>query len=248
MSNKIAVISDIHGNILALEKVASDISNRQVNLVINLGDHLSGPLWPKETVDFLKKQNWIQILGNHDRQLITQKQENMGASDLYASQFLNTDDLNWLKSLPERRKPFEGFLIFHGSPDNNILYLLETIESGRVRLASQDEVRDRLGQTKSPMILCGHTHIPRIFKLIDGPLIVNPGSIGLPAYDDIKPEPHVMETGSPHARYAILEEKNKKWSIELIALSYDHNKAAKRARENDRADWEIGLQTGFMKI
>ena len=49
----IAAISDIHGNILALEAVVRDIARRHVDTVVNLGDHLSGPLWPKETIQFL---------------------------------------------------------------------------------------------------------------------------------------------------------------------------------------------------
>jgi len=55
---KIAVLSDIHGNIAALEEVAADIETRQVDRVFNLGDHISVPLYPKETLQFLMKQDW----------------------------------------------------------------------------------------------------------------------------------------------------------------------------------------------
>ncbi|MBI2333999.1 MAG: metallophosphoesterase, partial [Chloroflexi bacterium] len=77
-------------------------------------------------------------------------------------------------------------------------------------------------------------------------LIINPGSVGLPAYEDETPEHHVMETGSHHARYAILEYKNDDWQVELITVAYDHQQAAKQARKNGRPDWEYALQTGFM--
>jgi predicted phosphodiesterase len=80
---KIAVIADIHGNLIALEQVVADIERRCVDLVINLGDHISGPLWPKETLDYLKTKDWLQIRGNHERQLLTQTPEKMGASDQY---------------------------------------------------------------------------------------------------------------------------------------------------------------------
>lgn len=60
--SKIAIISDIHGNLLALEEVADDIQRRNVELIVNLGDHVSGPLWPMEAVDYLKhpgcKHRW----------------------------------------------------------------------------------------------------------------------------------------------------------------------------------------------
>jgi hypothetical protein len=57
-----------------------------------------------------------------------------------------------------------------------------------------------------------------------------------------------METGSPHARYAILERQAEHWLVELIAVSYDHHKAAAQASKNGRPDWAIGLQTGVLKV
>ena len=81
----------------------------------------------------------------------------------------------------------------------------------------------------------------------DGTLIGNPGSVGLPAYDGLKPVPHVIETGSPHARYGIIEKSNAEWNVESIAISYDHDRAAAQALRNNRTDWEIGLRTGYMK-
>lgn len=84
---KIAIVSDIHGNIAALEKVVEDIETRHVECVFNLGDHVSGPLYPRETLEFLTKQDWVHILGDHDRQLIRQNPERHGLS-LSASFFL----------------------------------------------------------------------------------------------------------------------------------------------------------------
>ena len=246
MSRKIAVISDIHGNILALEKITADIKSRQIDLVYNLGDHLSGPLWPKETADFLKQQDWLHLLGNHDRNLISHKLDDLGPSDYYAGQRITSDDLEWLKTLPADAETNEGIYLCHGGPRNDLLYLLETIENKRVRLAAPHEIKERLADTDAPLLLCGHTHIPRIVQLDTGQLIVNPGSAGLPAYDDQKPEYHIIENGSPHARYAVLEKNGSSWDVEIIAVSYDHQTAAKKASENGRPDWEIGLNSGFM--
>ncbi len=138
--------------------------------------------------------------------------------------------------------------MFHGSPADDLSYLVERIENGRARLATQSEINERLDAVKSPIILCGHSHIPRIVEITAGQIIINPGSVGLPAYDDEEPEPHIMETGSPHARYAILENHFNNWTIELIAITYDHHKAADQALKNGRRDWEIGLKTGYMKM
>jgi predicted phosphodiesterase len=90
---KIALVSDIHGNIAALEKVVADIETRHVDRVFNLGDHVSGPLYPKETLEFLMKQDWVHIAGNHDRQLVQQNPAQYGASDRYAFGLLSKSEL-----------------------------------------------------------------------------------------------------------------------------------------------------------
>ncbi|MBC8504778.1 MAG: metallophosphoesterase family protein [Anaerolineales bacterium] len=245
---KIAILSDIHGNLAALEQVVADIQRRGVDLVVNLGDLISGPLWPKETLDYLRTQDWIQIRGNHERQILTQNPEQLGVSDLFARRCLDVEDLKWLHSLPARAEIGTEIVLVHGSPSDDKQYLLEAISNGHSCLASLDEIKARIGDETAPIILCGHTHISRIVAVSDNQLVVNPGSVGLPAYDDIEPEPHVMEAGSPHARYAVLEKNAERWNTELIAISYDHNRAVDRARANNREDWVIGLQTGFMKL
>jgi calcineurin-like phosphoesterase family protein len=75
--------------------------------------------------------------------------------------------------------------------------------------AESSEVLTRAGDVRASLILCGHTHIPRSERLADGRLIVNPGSVGLQAYEDQLTFPHKMETGTPHARYAFLEPKTR---------------------------------------
>jgi putative phosphoesterase len=243
---KIAIVSDIHGNILALEKVVADIEARQVDCVFNLGDHISGPLYPKETLQFLMKQDWVHILGNHDRQLISQNPQQHGLSDKYAFSFLNDSDLDWLRILPASTIVNNQFFLFHGTPSSDNTYLLETVEHGNARLATHAEITQRLDGAISQIMLCGHTHIPRVVEIPQNILIVNPGSVGLPAYSDETPEYHVMETGSHRARYTILEYKNSNWQAEMITVGYDYQQAAQQARKNGRLDWEYALQTGFM--
>ena len=64
---RIAVIADIHGNLPALEAVLIDIARRHVDRTINLGDCVSGPLWPREVCDLLMASDDLTIRGNHDR-------------------------------------------------------------------------------------------------------------------------------------------------------------------------------------
>jgi putative phosphoesterase len=244
---KIAILSDIHGNLPALKQVVADLQRRGVERVFNLGDHVSGPLWPKETAQFLMVQDWTHIQGNHDRQLVSQNSAQHGPSDRYAFQHLNETELNWLRDLPASLVVDQQLLLFHGAPTSDSTYLLETIEYRRLRLATPVEIEERQGGTCLPVLLCGHTHTPRVVELADQTLIVNPGSVGLPAYyDDDSSKPHVVETGSPHARYAILEKIERSWRVEMVVLEYDYARAAEQARKNGRLDWEMGLRTGFM--
>ena len=108
-------------------------------------------------------------------------------------------------------------------------YWLETVTddfglngSLGVRAATKSEVLARLDtglHLKASLIICGHTHIPRIVSVTSptgGHLItvINPGSVGLPAYDDEYPFIHHIENGSYHARYAIAERKATGWQVE----------------------------------
>ena len=79
----------------------------------------------------------------------------------------------------------------------------------------------------------------------DGGVIVNPGSVGLPAYVHDGAHAHVSETGSPLARYAVVEPADGTPRITFVALTYDIASAAARAEANDRPDWAYALRTGY---
>jgi putative phosphoesterase len=241
---RIAVLADVHGNLPALLSAAEDIARRGIDTVINLGDHASGPLWPHETVAFLMQQNWFQIAGNCDRQLVQQAPVDHGASDRFAFERLTSDQIQWLRALPATATVSDGILAFHGTPSNDEAYLLEAVEDGRVRLARHAELLQRLRGVTAQLMFCGHSHIPRVVS-VGNSLIVNPGSIGLPAYTHSQPEPHAMESGSPDARYAIVEKADHGWRAELVALPYNHLAAAKQAQQHGRADWARALRTGY---
>jgi hypothetical protein len=76
--------------------------------------------------------------------------------------------------------------------------------------------------------------------------MVNPGSVGCPAYADPTPPAHVSETGSPHARYALLTREAGRWRADLVAIEYDWDRASARASENGRPDWARAVATGYV--
>jgi hypothetical protein len=92
--------------------------------------------------------------------------------------------------------------------------------------------------------LCGHSHLPRVQAISRGRLVVNPGSVGLQAYETDYPCVHVIENGSPHLRYAICEQAGDRWNVWQRAVAYEHDKAAATARRNGRDDWARWLETG----
>ena len=103
------------------------------------------------------------------------------------------------------------------------------------------------GITQS-LILCAHTHIARAVRLGDGRLMVNPGSVGCPGYRDTVPFPHVIEAGTPDARYAILELASASWSVTFRHVPYDHEAMAALARQQRRARTGVGAGDGLGQV
>jgi predicted phosphodiesterase len=244
---RIAVLSDIHGNLLALKAVLHDLAHRQVGTIVNLGDSLSGPLQPSETAAFLMAQPWVQLAGNHERQLLDFAPERRGPSDRYAHSQLGSEVFEWMATLRHAQPLNEEVFLCHGTPRSDIEYFLDTVDAPSVRAATHDEIDERLGPVAAAVVVCGHTHIPRMVRSRAGQLLVNPGSVGLQAYEDESPAYHVVENNSPNARYAIVEKRGGTWQAQLLAVPYDHAGAADLARQRGRPDWEVALMCGRMK-
>ncbi len=268
-THRIAIVSDIHGNLPALEAVWAEIERAAPALVVNLGDIASGPLWPRETVQWLMAREaaepalWRTIAGNHERQALAADLARMGASDACAARALGAPERAWLAALPGTQWLADDVLLCHGTPASDLVYFMETVTPGfgvdghrGVRAASVAELSARAAETpaadarsglSASMIVCGHTHVPRAMAVPGGPLVVNPGSVGLQAYDDVHPHPHFVENGSPDARWALVErDRRGAWHVQLRTTPYDWPAAAARAQDNGRGDWADALATGFV--
>jgi predicted phosphodiesterase len=242
---RLAVIADIHGNALALEAVLADLPRHTPDLVVNLGDCVSGPLWPRETVERLAALGAPTVRGNHDREVSAAvTSADMGPSDRYAHGELTAEQRAQLGSLPMQVRPAPGVLAFHARPDDDVSYLMEDVEAGRLVRAPPGKIAKRLGPVDARLVLCGHSHRPDAVQLPGGPLIVNPGSVGCPAYDA---NGHVSESGSPYARYAIIDiDADKPLAVSFRLVPYPFDEAARRAEANGRPEWAHALRTGFM--
>ncbi|MED1408297.1 MULTISPECIES: metallophosphoesterase family protein [Bacillus] len=242
MKRKIAIISDVHGNSDALKVVLKDISCRNVDLIINLGDSVYGPLDPIGTIKLLMKNEMVHIKGNCDRMLWESLQEESSTLNK-VQQLLTNEHIDWLKKHPSQYV-VEDILFCHGTPKSDEVYLLEEMTENGAVLKTEESIMEKLQNVEQKIIVCGHTHIPRVVYLSDGKIIINPGSVGLPAYKDELPVLHKMESGTPHAKYVIMEKNAQDWLIEQISVSYNWEEAAQLAENSDRHDWAVALRTG----
>jgi predicted phosphodiesterase len=242
------VISDVHGNVFALRAVLDAINAASADVVVNLGDLLSGGVAPRETADLLMSTGALTVRGNHERQLLETPREHMGLSDGFAYDSITDEHRGWLASLAPLVHLTPRVLAVHGSPDDDLCYLLETVTEDGVRPATVQEVVERLGDTTDgiDLLLCGHTHLQRHITLPDGTIVVNPGSVGWPAYEDDVPMPHVIEAGTPHARFAVLDNAVGRWEAQFLAIDYPWQQAADLALANNRPDVHHALLTGRM--
>ena len=124
---RIAAVSDIHGNLGALEAVLTDVKDQRVDLIVNLGDTCSDPLQPQETLELLRGLAIPTIAGNHERQLLTLPIVAMGPSDRHAARSLTEEQFGWLRDLPATLRPVEGVLMVHGTVRSDLEYLLNTV-------------------------------------------------------------------------------------------------------------------------
>ncbi|WP_149140268.1 metallophosphoesterase family protein [Gemmobacter caeruleus] len=243
MPRRLAVIADVHGNADALSAVLKDIAAQDVAEIVNLGDHLSGPLAAAETMALLRTHPMRCIRGNHDRWLVEQLPEAMGPSDRAAHAQLTPADLDWLRALPAGWAR-GGVRLCHATPGDDLTYWLEKVgPEGQVSPRPLAEVAALRGDCPETLILCGHTHVARAVRLGDS-LIVNPGSVGLPAYHDDTPVPHVMESGTPEACYALVEQGPAGWQVRFRSVAYDPARMVALAQRAGRADWARALATG----
>lgn len=220
---KIAVLSDIHGNIEALKAVLKDIESQEINRLYILGDlAFCGPK-PRETLDYIisNLSKHIIIQGNTDEMIVkatgdmddpyTPKKEIMANALKYAQEVLDEDHKLFLANLPPQHYEEIGglkILFVHGSPRKN--------DEGIYQKVKFSKLKEMVEDTDANLIFCGHTHYP-VIHVVDNVRIVNDGSVGRPFEDNVK------------AVYAILdltEVEERKYTIEHRYVPYDYEIAA----------------------
>jgi len=218
---RVAVLSDIHANVQALEEVMKDVVAQKCDHVFCLGDlALAGPS-PKEVVEYVMSQDsWTVIQGNTDKMIaqygpdviaFLEEQYPVMANAIADDVALLSDKHRaYLNNLPPMlQMEIEGvsILLVHGSPRANNEDILPEMPL--------DKIEEMIFGTTENLILCGHTHIPCGYQTRTQQTVVNVGSVGRPM------------TKEPKACYAILDLNNSSFEIRHRFVEYNNVKAAK---------------------
>ena len=183
----VAVIADVHGNAWALDAVLADARASGATTFLDLGDTLDGPLDPTGTADRLIELGALTVRGNHDRLML----EGGGAP-------IGPEHRAWLATFP-LVATYEDIVLFHGSPRDDLEFLVDDCAPDGTRTRSPEEIAPLVEGIDAGLILCGHTHSPRLIELADGRWVCNPGSVGLQAYREHE-EPRVGDRHGKPAR------------------------------------------------
>jgi predicted phosphodiesterase len=216
---KIAVISDIHGNNLALETALADINTEPIDRIVCLGDAIQGGAQPARVVDRLRELNIPTVMGNADAWLLTGEETGTeqipeerlrkmnDVRDWQLSQ-LSQDDIAFIKTFqPMIEIPLRDDLTlrcFHGSP--------RSFDEIILPLTPEDEVREYLEPREGIIYTGGHTHV-QFMRHFGRAFHFNPGSIGL-TYRHDQPDDAIFRF-DPWAEYAILTVTGQKVGLEF---------------------------------
>lgn len=211
---KIAVISDIHGNIYALKNIINDIDDEKVDLTICLGDLVGYGPHPNEVVAFIRRKNILCLKGNYDASVVDgsytfiRETSTNSFSLPWTVNELRAENRNYLSNLPlSLTMEFNNKKVkfVHGSPNAINEYLLENEENTNNIMNNLDE----------DILVCAHTHIPSI-KNFGNKLFINDGSVGKP------------KIGTPDSTYCILNITNDgNVTAKIKHVSYEVHKIVK---------------------
>ena len=232
---KLAILSDVHGNLHALDAVLEEIERYSVDATLALGDFLSGPFDPAGVADRMIALGAPAVRGNHDRYLAEGRDDDWHI-DIFVRRLLEPRHLDWLSGLPPTAVHGDRVLLSHGTPRDDRTGWLDGMVGDVAALLPRDHIEREAEGFPYEVLLCGHTHVPRTIKLADGRLVVNPGSVGLP-----------FDSGSPDAHFAIVEKRQSGWTVSLNSIPYDFQGAAKLARERGYPMWAEVVTTGWPK-
>lgn len=177
---KVALISDVHSNLPAVENVFKEI--KDLDYILCAGDLIGYNPFPSEVISFFRENDISSVLGNHDYAYLEKNTDwfNSHAAEAIYWTIENTsdEDRKYIKNLPKRLEEEIGdtsFYVVHGSPSSINEYVYPQ--------TYQVKLKWMLEETDSDVLVLGHTHVPMI-KEFDNGYVVNPDSVGQPRDGD----------------------------------------------------------------
>jgi putative phosphoesterase len=217
---RVALISDIHANEIALRAVLADIGRMRVDQIVCLGDVATLGPRPGAVIEILRECGCACIMGNHDEFLIdpalihgySGEKPVIDAVEWCRGE-LGREDLDFVRSFERARQiPLDErstLFVFHGSPRSNMVDILAT--------TSADHLDDMLAGHNATVMAGGHTHV-QMLRQHRGTLVVNPGSVGLPFKEYVSGR---APTVLAHAEYATIEAVDGRISVSLHRVPLD---------------------------
>lgn len=230
---RLGIISDIHGNFIALETVLVHIKTQEPDLLICLGDVATIGPQPNKVLDALRSLDCICLKGNHDDALLQPASAvalNIDSSLLSSLEWtlsrLDEEDLSFLASFSPTYSlalnPEPEILCFHGSPKESTDQILATTPA--------DEIDAMLGEANAAVYVGGHTHV-QMLRQHRGRLLINAGSVGHGFLEVAAPgaEPSLL----PWAEYAVVDVQAGAVGVTLHRLPYDVGALLEAVRASD---------------
>ena len=233
---RLGLISDIHGNLLALDAVLAEIEREDLDRLVCLGDVVAGPR-ANDALARIRGLDCPVIMGNWDAWSVDGMPEPAGSIEekLYAigaywAERLDDDDRDFIRSFVPTVEvdlgPGARLLCFHGSPNSYDDWIVAT--------TPDDEVARMLDGFGAPVLVGGHTHLQMV-RRYDDALFVNPGSVGLPF---ARWSPDAVEI-APRAEYAVVTVSDGHFAVDLRRTRYDVESHLRGGLESGmpHADW-----------
>ncbi len=193
---KLAIVSDIHGNLAALDAVLADLDRIGPDRVVHGGDLVVNGPRPAECLAAIRERGWSGIRGNTDQAVWDRESHPVPPAMLpiadWAQDHLDEGDLTWLRSQPLEWRDGESVALVHAVPGD-----LWTV----VRADAPDrELRGTYGPLGARLAVYCHIHIPFVRRLDDQLTVANTGSVGLPFDGDPRAAYLLVEDGTPSTR------------------------------------------------
>ncbi|WP_010678065.1 metallophosphoesterase family protein [Bacillus timonensis] len=227
---RLAFISDIHGNAVALESVLNDIRKKNVDNIFVLGDLCYRGPEPKRSLELIKDLGGTIIKGNADEWVIRGVQEGevpdsvlevMNKERDWTVSNLNPEDIEYLSGLQsELHIEYGGTHVhaFHATP-NSLFDVVKPFEN-------DESMKRKLMVNDADIFVYAHIHMPFI-RYINGKCIVNLGSVGLP-FDGLR-----------KASYVILDIEEEGYQVSSVRVDYDYSKVIKQIENSDYPNKEF---------